>query len=66
VSSSLPRLLAQALRPVHPGLAERLQRYAGGANLGRPDKANTELGWQPQPLEDALRQTVAQLAQPPV
>jgi len=63
--SSLPRLLAQAVRPLRPGLAEKLQRYAGGANLGRPNKANAELGWQPQPLDDALRQTVARLAQGP-
>jgi hypothetical protein len=48
---------------VRPGLAERLQRFAGGANLGRPDKAIAELGWQPQPLDDALRQTMAELAQ---
>jgi dihydroflavonol-4-reductase len=63
--SSLPRLLAQALSPLRPGLAEGLQRYAGGANLARPDKAAAELGWQPQPLDDALRQTMTQLAHSP-
>ncbi|MEP7359239.1 MAG: NAD-dependent epimerase/dehydratase family protein [Anaerolineales bacterium] len=63
--SSLPRLLARALQPLQPGLAETLRRFDGSANLGRPDKANAELGWQPQPLDEALRQTVEALAQVP-
>ena len=65
IPSSVVRLLARAVHLVRPGLAERLQRFAGGSNLGRPDKAEAELGWQPQPLEDALRETVTSPAKLP-
>ena len=57
VAGSLGTVLARA----NPGLAEVLRGLEGPPGLASAAKAQAELGWQPSPLEDGLRATIAWL-----
>lgn len=58
----LAGLAAPALARLNPRLAETLRGLAGPPGLATAAKAERELGWQAQPLDDGLRATMAWLA----
>jgi nucleoside-diphosphate-sugar epimerase len=62
--AGLARGLVKLLGRTRPDWAERLSCYSGQTYLARSDKAQRELGWQPQPLEARLAETIAALAAP--
>ena len=59
--SAWARWAARVLERPAPGWAEQFKLLSGVTYLACADKAANELGWQPQPLAEGLRATLAAL-----
>ena len=54
----LAEVAAYSLRHAHPASAELLQNAGGICYLARANKARRELGWNPRPVEEGMRETI--------